>query len=61
MKLKPVFNKGQVKRKERYTLIKKTYDELIEAGSDKTAAVNEVKKIHNPISITTIYRALKSK
>lgn len=57
--MKAVFNKGQQKRKDRYSAISKTYNDLISIGSHKTAAVDETKRIHAPISIATIYRALK--
>lgn len=57
--MKAVFNKGQQKRKERYSAINKTYYELRALGSHKTAAVEETKRLHSPISIATVYRALR--
>lgn len=57
--MKAVFNRGQQKRKDRYKAINETYNSLIALGSDKTAAVEETKVIHSPISIATIYRALR--
>lgn len=57
--MKAVYNKGQQKRKDRYMAINKTYTDLIAAGSHKTAAVEETKRLHSPISIATVYRAIK--
>lgn len=51
--------KAKQERLERYAKIKNTFNELRKAGTEKYTAIYETKRIHAPISIATIYRALK--
>lgn len=54
---KAIISDAKRKRLDRYASIKKEFDELMLAGSDKTAVIKDMAK-RNKISTATIYKAI---